>query len=271
MAQFSSLSDLVKNYESGGNYTAKNPGSSASGAYQFTDSTWRQYAGSIANTYPTAASAPPSVQDAVFTTAVNKNGLGDWTCPGCNSSISDYVGKNDVSMLPISSDPAFGSATLVTGGVLASGNNPQGGYGSNGVGGSTTIGPGSGTPDDPFTFNTDVTPTPNKTAPSASSIAGDAAVGFAPGIYGGPQETGLAPGTAAVVSGIGTNIAGSITGVGKTLGNFFTGWIGSLENWVGRGFLILIGLVILAIALWRIVDPDGSRTQAIARNVEVAA
>lgn len=57
----------IRQHESGGNYTAKNPYGSASGAYQFIDSTWRSVLGQIApqlvGTYPTAASAPPALQD----------------------------------------------------------------------------------------------------------------------------------------------------------------------------------------------------------------
>jgi hypothetical protein len=45
--------------ESGGNTHAQNPTSSASGKWQFINSTWNGYGG-----YPTAASAPESVQDA---------------------------------------------------------------------------------------------------------------------------------------------------------------------------------------------------------------
>jgi hypothetical protein len=48
-------------YESGGNYRAQNPSSSASGAYQFLTSTWAGFGG-----YSAAKYAPPSVQDKKF-------------------------------------------------------------------------------------------------------------------------------------------------------------------------------------------------------------
>lgn len=49
----------VKARESGGDYNAQNPSSSASGAWQFLDSTWAGYGG-----YARAVHAPPDVQDA---------------------------------------------------------------------------------------------------------------------------------------------------------------------------------------------------------------
>jgi murein DD-endopeptidase MepM/ murein hydrolase activator NlpD len=52
----------IRTLESSGNYQAKSAGSSASGAYQFLDTTWNGYGG-----YTHAAAAPPTIQDAKAT------------------------------------------------------------------------------------------------------------------------------------------------------------------------------------------------------------
>lgn len=75
----------IRTHESSGNYTARNPTSSASGAYQFLDSTWHSEAtaagqGTWANVR--AWQAPPSVQDAVAsfmaTNLFAGPAMGDW-------------------------------------------------------------------------------------------------------------------------------------------------------------------------------------------------
>jgi muramidase (phage lysozyme) len=61
------IADTIKEKESNNNYGAKANGSTASGAYQFTNGTWnsltKKYG--IGTQYKTASSAPPAIQDAI--------------------------------------------------------------------------------------------------------------------------------------------------------------------------------------------------------------
>jgi resuscitation-promoting factor RpfA len=66
----------IKQCESGGNYTAVNPSSGASGAYQFLTSTWQSLSASAG--YATAAAAPPAVQDAAALELYNEDGTAPW-------------------------------------------------------------------------------------------------------------------------------------------------------------------------------------------------
>lgn len=58
-ADIDAIAATIRHFESGGDYTAQAAGSSASGAYQFTDATWARHDG-----YQRAYLAPPATQDA---------------------------------------------------------------------------------------------------------------------------------------------------------------------------------------------------------------
>ena len=65
-------------------YGAQNPYSSASGAYQFINSTWRNVSARSGHAgYATAASAPWYVQDAVALWTYNNGGRSAWAGTGC--------------------------------------------------------------------------------------------------------------------------------------------------------------------------------------------
>jgi hypothetical protein len=74
----------VRRHESGGNYQAKNPVSTASGAYQFLDSTWRTMSARAGHSgWGSARHAPPHVQDAVAIYTVNSGWRSAWNGTSC--------------------------------------------------------------------------------------------------------------------------------------------------------------------------------------------
>ena len=223
---FASLAQLVQSYESGGNYAAQNPTSTASGAYQFTNATWAQYApqaGYSVADYPTAAAAPPAVQDAVFAQTVSQVGLQPWTCAGCDPGLTGYVASNDVSGLPI----LGGTSSLGTGGSIGEG------YSGNGI-----------------VPVADYSPFASTETPGA--------IGTTPGL-GSQAQTAVA---AAAPLALGANtVVGIGTGLQAWLDNFVSSLTTETENFFSRAGLVLIGVVLLVIALWRITDPSGARTR----------
>lgn len=77
---------LIAQYESGNQNIANVPlpgaaPSTASGYYQIINGTWQQYAAGVpgASQYPTAMSAPQSVQTQVAAAIYNAQGLGPWS------------------------------------------------------------------------------------------------------------------------------------------------------------------------------------------------
>ena len=83
VAGFTTVQLCIREAESGGDYRAENPESSASGAWQFIDSTWESVTG-----LPAPASAyPRDVQDAAFLELwADGAGAGHWvTAAGCGA------------------------------------------------------------------------------------------------------------------------------------------------------------------------------------------
>lgn len=75
------IAACIRKYESGGNYRAQNPSSTASGAYQFLDSTWQSVTGLPGR----AMNYSPAQQDAAFWKLWNNGrGASQWvTSPMC--------------------------------------------------------------------------------------------------------------------------------------------------------------------------------------------
>lgn len=125
---------LISQYESGNanvlNQTGPGgtPASTASGYYQITNPTWAQYApqaGVDLSQYPTAISAPQSVQTQVASTIFNQQGFGPWSS---NTKLMSAVSDTGSQTLPMldengnplqSTDPITGASGLGSAGQAA--------------------------------------------------------------------------------------------------------------------------------------------------------
>ena len=83
--RFRPVLDCIAARESGGSYTAVNRRSSASGRYQFLDSTWRTMSARAGRPgWARAVHAPPEVQDLVAAYTLDTLGIGPWRASGAH-------------------------------------------------------------------------------------------------------------------------------------------------------------------------------------------
>jgi hypothetical protein len=261
-------------------YTARDPSSSASGAYSFLDSTWAQQQSAFNSQFGTnynyarAYQAPPMVQDQVAAITPTSNWAGNWAGSGganamnpaylTNTPISFGGGGGDFTM---PSGQTFTPSTI-TGDQPLTLNDPQlgGGFGApsnqssgfvngsipgfGGTGPVTTDTPGGV---DPVTGQPDmILPDVNAGAPAqfqSGTSAGGTQPSSATGTQaqsgaGTPVQVNLGPTTA---SDLQSWVNAPINAAEKAV----SGWFAQMQNWFGRGFLILIGIVVVGIALWK--------------------
>lgn len=127
------------------------------------------------------------------------------------------------------------------------------GYGSNGT---STTGGGGASYTDPTTLQT-YTATPGSSSITASG----------PG-YGTAVQVGV---ESTLLSDLNTWIGGIKTSIGNWMTNLLGYAFGSVANWFARIGLIILGFILLMFALWRILDPSGEKTKAVAEHVAAAA
>jgi hypothetical protein len=248
-------------------------GSSATGLYGYTTGTWQTYAqqaGVDINQYPYAYLAPASVQ----TQVALQTPISNWTCPGCNSVASNLATNPDNVM----TSPASGGGGFPT--II---NNPTGAAfqpGSiPGVGGlpqgpiqwsdQTFSDPAAATLGAPQQFTGgydgfDAAGNPVIAGNSPVSSGGGASitlpdVNVSANTYGGLDPNALAnpsgdPTAPAIIPGASGNpitqaqtaASNALTQIGQ-----FTG------NWIVRGGVIVVGIVLIAAAAWSLSKQSG--------------
>jgi len=229
--------------ESGGNYTAQNPNSSASGAYQFINSTWQQYQNQYNQTYGTnynyasAYQAPPTVQDQVASITPVSNWGGTWAgSGGANAANPDYT-----TATPITSGLSNSQS------LLAGQENGTQGYGTtySSIAPNYAFDPTSGY----GAYGTIFGGTQQLTGQSnISQGAGEGGIpGFIPPLEtGGPFELGI-------TSGLAQELGKLTSGIGQSIVQGFdsmaVGLVRPIVSWVERGFLVIIAVVLIGVAL----------------------
>jgi hypothetical protein len=292
-----------------GGYTARDPSSSASGAYSFLDSTWAQQQqkfnaqfGTNYN-YARAYQAPPGVQDQVASITPVSNWAGSWAgSGGANAanpaylssvpmtSSGDLSGPGTAGLGTGTVNPGGGNITQVPGpndafltgtplphgafipGSYAAGAVPPGGVsgGDFGAGGFGAAGPNTtDTPGgvDPVTGQPDVI-LPDVNAGDPVTVGGQGSGGTTAGVGSGTQQGVQAqPGAGYPVQvNLGPQTAKDfqsyVTAPITAAENWASAQFAQLSNWFSRGFLIVLAIGIILVALWRLT---GSPTPQLAK------
>lgn len=237
----------------------------ASGYYQFTNTTWRQgaaWAGVDTSQYPTAISAPYDVQTQVANSVLDHVGMQPWSGSKANTYLNQIDSGQNVNLITSPVDggsgvSGTGYSTALTGTPHVTVEDPTTGQPV------TTSGSGSGTSGTGTT-----TTTSDPTGTGSTGLLGKGSGYTPPAQTGGPSTVGLSPGTTSI---IGNWITGAENAVGGAFKQAFTYVFSGIADWFLRGGLVLVGVILVALALWRLMDPDMSKTKAMMADVVPAA
>lgn len=254
-------------------YTQNQAGS---GYYQMIPTTFRQGATWAGIDVPVGARAMDydfATQTAAANAIIDRRGLQDWSGPGGKTlSIVQQIdaGRNP----PLVTGPVDGGGSLTASNIGQG--NPDYYTGHDPATGLPVTSSDPNNPQFSVPGVTDWQPhyaSPGGTgggggAPAGTGIGTAAGtIGFLPPILaGGPAALGLSPGTAALVQSDVQSTqqtakdiaAGAETATGTAFRGAVSGFLGSIENWVSRWFIIVAALVLIAVALWRLAEPQAT-------------
>lgn len=278
-----SILDTIAQVESGNrnipNTTAGTSSGQAQGFFQITTGTWNQFApvaGVDLGQFPTPLSAPRDIQAQVASSIP----LSRWA-PSTVQAVTSQFGSVDTS-LPVGVLGAGGGQSTLDPGVGPF--EPNTGFTGGLTTGPTTqpqfqiLGPdgqpiGAQIGNDPTGLAPGQTIGPQLGAGGSgtASTLGAGQPGYLPPApTGGPAATGITPGLAAGISGWIGGIEGA---VGTAFKNAFAGLFGGIQNWFARGFLILLAIVLIGLALFAMLMKTefGKTMQSAVKQAAVAA
>jgi hypothetical protein len=116
-------------------------------------------------------------------------------------------------------------------------------------------GPGTANPNDPpLDSNLVFSGGSNSIFGSSAATAGQQATQAGTQGAGTKIQTSLQPSFSKAIGGWVSSVEGAF---GSVVQGATSSVVGSLENWIGRGFLILIAMVIIFVALWMLLQKQG--------------